>query len=79
MILMKLEKYDSYEVGEILVVLLKRNVISEVQNSDETVLQFYVKFLSRQLDNDNVNNDENDNDIFSRTDKHRTYEIPQTK
>ena len=36
-------------------------------------------FLSRQLDNDDANDDENDIDIFSRTDKHRTYEIPQRK
>ena len=34
-------------------------------------------FLSRQLDNDDVNDDENDIIIFSRTDKHGTYEIPQ--
>ena len=36
----------------------------------------YVTFLSRQLDNDDANDDENDIDIFSRTDKDRTYEIP---
>ena len=39
----------------------------------------YLKFLSRQLDTDDANDNENDIDIFSRTDKHRTYEIPQRK
>ena len=39
----------------------------------------YLSLLSRQLDNDDANDDENDIDIFSRTDKHRTYEIPQRK
>ena len=37
----------------------------------------YLTFLSRQLDNDDGNDNENDIDIFSRTDKHRTYKIPQ--
>ena len=38
----------------------------------------YLTFLSRQLDNDDANDDKNDIDIFFR-DKHRTYEIPQRK
>ena len=43
---------------------MERNVISKIQNYDETVLHFYLMFLSRQLDNDNANDDENDIDIF---------------
>ena len=39
----------------------------------------YLTFLFRQLDNDDANDYENDIDIFSRTDKHRPYEIPQRK
>ena len=41
----------------------------------------YLTFLSKQLDNDDANDDEfeNDIDIFSRTDKHGTYETPQRK
>ena len=39
----------------------------------------YLTFLSRQQDNDDANDDENDIDIFSQTDKHRTYEMPQRK
>ena len=41
--------------------------------------RLYVTFLSRQLDNDDGNDYENEIDTFSRTDKHRTYEIPQRK
>ena len=37
----------------------------------------YLTFLSRQQDNDDANDDENGIDIFSRTDKHRKYEMPQ--
>ena len=39
----------------------------------------YLTFLSKQQDNDDANDDSNDIDIFSRTDKHRTYEMPQRK
>ena len=39
----------------------------------------YLTLLSRQLDNDDADDDENDIDIFSLTDKHGTYEIPQRK
>ena len=39
----------------------------------------YLTFSSRQLDNDDANDDENDTDIFPRTDKHGTYEIQQRK
>ena len=39
----------------------------------------YLTFLSRQQDNDDGNDDENDIDIFSRTDRHRTYGTPQRK
>ena len=39
----------------------------------------YLTFLSRQLDNDDANDDENDIDLFFRADKHRTYEIPPRK
>ena len=38
-----------------------------------------VTFLSRQLDNDDANDDENDIDIFLPDRQHRTYEIPQRK
>ena len=63
---------DSYKVGEILGVLLKRNVISKIQNYDETVLpSIYLTLLSRQLDNDDANDDENGIDIFSRTVSHQ--------
>ena len=58
MILVKLEK--------LLWVLLERNVISKIQNYDVYFL-LYPTFLSRQQDND----DENDTDTFSRTDKHK--------
>ena len=52
---------------------LERNVKSKIQN------YLYLTFLSRQLDNDDANDNENDTDIFSKTDKHETYEIPQRK
>ena len=52
----------------------ERNVISKIQNYDETVLPSLPNF-----DNNDANDDENDTDIFSRTDKHRTYEMPQRK
>ena len=64
---------DSYEVGEILAVLLKLKIMMK------PYFHLYLTFLSRQLDNDDANDDENDIYIFSRTDKHKTYEIPQRK
>ena len=55
---------DSYEAREILGVLSEKNVISKIQNYDESVLPSLPNVLSRQLDNDDANDDENDIDIF---------------
>ena len=58
----------SYKAGEIIGVVLEGNVISKIQN------YLHLTFLSRQLDNDDANDDENDIDIFSRTDmEHMKY------
>ena len=70
MILMKLEKFLEFFWKEMLYLkfkLMKR------------YFHLYLTFLSRQLDNDDPNDDENDTDIFSRTEKHKKYEIPQRK
>ena len=55
---------DFYEDREILGILLEKNVISKIQNYDETVLPSLPNVFSRQLDNDDANDDENDTDIF---------------
>ena len=55
---------DSYETGEILRVVLERNVISKIQNYDDTVLSSLPYAFSRQLDNDDGNDDQNDTDIL---------------
>ena len=55
MILVKLEKFFEF--------FQERNVISKIQNYDETVLPSLPNF-----DNDDPNDDENDIDIFSLTD-----------
>ena len=52
---------DSYEAGEILGVLLERNVISKIQNYDETVLP---SLPSVFIQTDDANDDENDTNIF---------------
>ena len=39
----------------------------------------YLKFKIMMLNNDDANDDENAIDIFSRTEKYRTYEIPERK
>ena len=70
MVLMKLEKFLEFFWKEML--YLKFRIM-------KPYFHLYLTFLYRQLDNDDVNDDENDMDIFSRTDKHRTYEIPQRK
>ena len=70
---------DSYEAGEILGVLLKEMLYLKFKIMMKPYFYLYLKFLSRQLDTDDANDNENDIDIFSRTDKHRTYEIPQRK
>ena len=67
---------DSYEVGEILGVRLERNVISKIQNYGmmKPYFHIYLCFLSRQLDNDDTNGNENDTDIFSWTNtEHMKY------
>ena len=68
---MKLEKFWEFFWKEML--CLKFKIIMK------PYFHLYLTFLSRQLDNDDTNDDENDSDTFSRTDKHRTYEIPQRK
>ena len=71
MILMKLEKFLELFWKEIL--YLKFKIMMK------PYCHLYLTFLSRQLDNDDANDDEIDIDIFSLTDKHSTYEIPQRK
>ena len=71
MILMKLEKFLEFFWKEML--YLKFKIIMK------PYFHRHLTYLSRQLDSDDANDDENDIDIFSRTDKHRTYEIPQRK
>ena len=68
MILVKLEKFFEFFWKEML--YLKFKIMMK------PYFHFYLTFLSRQQDNDDANDDENDTDIFSQTDKHRTYEIP---
>ena len=68
---------DSYRAGEILGVLLERNLYLKFKLMMKPYFHLYLMFSYRQLDNDDANYDENDIDIFSRTDKHKTYEIPQ--
>ena len=63
---------DSCEDGEILWVLLERNVLSKIQNYKKPYFHLYLTVLSKQQDNDDANDDENDIDIFSQTDKHKT-------
>ena len=71
MIVMKLEKFLEFFWKEML--YLKFRIMMK------PYFHLYLTFLSRQLDNDDANDDENDIDSFSQTDKHRTYEIPQRK
>ena len=61
---MKLEKFLEFFWKEML--YLKFKIMMK------PYFHLYLTFLSRQLDNDDANDDENDIDIFSRTDKHRT-------
>ena len=68
---MKLEKFWEFFWKEML--YLKFKIMMK------SYFHLYQTFLSGQLDNDDENDDENDIDNFSRTDKHRTYEIPQKK
>ena len=81
-----LDLKDHFSASLTMIVIVKLDKFLEffwkelkIQNYDETVLRSLPNVLSRQLDNDDVNDDENDIDIFSRTDKHRTYEISQRK
>ena len=69
MILLKLEKFLEFFWKEMLYLKFKIAM--------KPYFHLYLTFLSRQLDNDDTNGDKNDIDIFA--DKHRTYEIPQTK
>ena len=71
MILMKLEKFLDFFWKEML--YLKFKIMMK------PYCHLYLTLLSRQLDNDDANDDENDIDIFSPTNKHSTYEIPQRK
>ena len=52
---------DSYEAGEILGVLLERNVVSKIQNYNETVL---LSLPNVFIQTAGANYDENDIDIF---------------
>ena len=70
MILMMLEKLLEFFWKEML--HLKFKIMMK------PYFRLFLTFLSRQLDNDDTNYDENDIDIFF-PDKHRTYEIPQGK
>ena len=63
---MKLEKFWEFFWKEML--YLKFKIMMKAY------FHLCLTFLSRQIDNDDANDDENDTDIFSRTDKH---EIPQ--
>ena len=64
MIVSKLEKFLEFFWKEML--YLKFKVMMK------SYFHLYLTFSSRQLDNDDANDDENDTDIFSRTDRHRT-------
>ena len=68
---MKLEKFSEFFWKEML--YLKFKIMMK------PYFRLYLTFLSRQLDNDDANDDENDIDIFSWTDKHGTYGTPQRK
>ena len=68
---MKLEKFWEFFWEEML--YLKFKIMMK------PYFHLYMAFLSTQLDNNDANDDENDIDIFSRTDKHRTYKMPQRK
>ena len=71
MILIKLEKF--------LVLFWRKISYPKFKIMTKPYFHLYLTFLSRKLDNDDANDDENDIDIFSRTDKHRTCEIPPRK
>ena len=68
---MKLEKFLELFWKELLYLTFKIMI--------KPCFHLYLTSLSIHLDNDDANDDENDIVIFSRTDKHRTYEIPQKK
>ena len=71
MILMTLEKFLEFFWKEMF--YLKFKIMMKPH------FHLYLTFLSRQLDNDDVKDNENNLDIFWWTDKHRTYEMPQKK
>ena len=71
MILTKLEKFWEFFWKEMLYLQFKIMM--------KLYFHLYLTYLSRQLDNEDADDDENDIDFFSQTDKHRTYEIPQRK
>ena len=65
MIVMKLEKFLEFFWKEMLYLIFKIMM--------KPYFHLYLTFLSRQLDNDDANDDENDIDIFSRTDQARSH------